>query len=72
MSERVGRDRGRERVQETMSTVTSTMAQVNKRTRFNKSTLTIHSKSTNHQQQEAVAERLGPRKYVAIRAFFLL
>eukprot|EP00957_Ditylum_brightwellii_P051602 3913902-Ditylum_brightwellii.AAC.1 len=51
MSKRVGRDRGRKRSQETMSTVTNTMVQVNKRTRFDKSTLTIHKSTTNSKRK---------------------
>ena len=39
MSERVGRDRGRERLQDMMSSATSTNAQVTKRTRFNETTI---------------------------------
>ena len=39
MSERVGRDRGRERLQDMMSSATSTNAQVTKRTCFNEATI---------------------------------
>ena len=55
MSERVGRDRGRERSQETMSTATSTMAQITKRTRFDESTLTTQSTTTISKRQSPKA-----------------
>eukprot|EP00957_Ditylum_brightwellii_P167399 12744203-Ditylum_brightwellii.AAC.1 len=47
MSKRVGRERGSEISQETISTATSTMAQVTKCTWFVKSTLTTHNTTTN-------------------------
>eukprot|EP00957_Ditylum_brightwellii_P090692 6907720-Ditylum_brightwellii.AAC.1 len=50
MSKRVGRDRGRERSQETMITATSTMAQVTKRARFDESTLTTKSTTSSKWQ----------------------
>eukprot|EP00957_Ditylum_brightwellii_P079203 6023704-Ditylum_brightwellii.AAC.1 len=51
MSKRVGRDRGRERSQETIGTATSTMAQVTKCTQFNKSMLTTHKSTTTSKRQ---------------------
>eukprot|EP00957_Ditylum_brightwellii_P186645 14210614-Ditylum_brightwellii.AAC.1 len=50
MSKRVGRDRGRERSQETLSTATSIIAEVTKRARFDKSTLTTESTTTSKRQ----------------------
>eukprot|EP00957_Ditylum_brightwellii_P143844 10960514-Ditylum_brightwellii.AAC.1 len=45
MSKRVGRERGRERLQDMMSSATSTTTQVNKRTRFDESNIDDTSSS---------------------------
>eukprot|EP00957_Ditylum_brightwellii_P131234 10009014-Ditylum_brightwellii.AAC.1 len=50
MIKRVGRDRDIGRLEETMSTATSTMAQVNKCTWFDESTLTTSNTNTSKRQ----------------------
>eukprot|EP00957_Ditylum_brightwellii_P183487 13976819-Ditylum_brightwellii.AAC.1 len=51
MSKRIGRDRGRERLQETMCYAICTIAQVKQCTWFNKSTLTTHKSTTTSKMQ---------------------